>query len=666
MNVIPFGQRSAKSGKKTDGVEAFDMKVPPLPENALAIGIDLGTSHTVVSVYQRDQEKPTTLDYEGSPLIPSVLWVENHEIKVGIQAKESASKDPQNLIQSTKRTMGKPSQGFVSGGRSFTSEEVATEILKYVCNHPVIREQQELCQGIWAVITVPAHFDDAARRATIQAASDAGIQVIRIVNEPTAAALAYSMFEEIDPLGHELLVVYDLGGGTFDVTVVEREGLTFHVLASEGHVELGGDDFDRILSQHLLEFVFPDFARRRLKAIGAHNTAVFSELMALAKAAKCNLSSEGTTKVIHEKLGNTDASINVEISRSEFEELISPLLNTTIKLTQKALQASKKPFHQLARILLVGGSTRVPCVSKMLLEYFNEVDVDARLEPDLAVSWGAALQSALILGMKPGTILVDVCSHSLGIGVAKDPASIKKDYKEVAKQFGIPSSASEEQILSALGPRLEEFNREVQKRLSMVKIIHRNTPIPAKKSEFFSTMYENQLAIQVILVQGENESVGDNRLIGDFMFKLQQPAPIGTRCEIQLTYDANGMIQVRAKQSDTSHYVEAQFDSRSGNVTGWTSVSDSEDLGIGAHQNPMRSSLEPIKIPQQAITNLLLDRSKKHEKKLKEQGMDTSEFRSAIEKYASLLIQAQEEEVDEDAFDLCEQILKDWIRKEKM
>jgi molecular chaperone DnaK len=208
----------------------------------------------------------------------------------------------------------------------------------------------------------------------------------------------------------------------------------------------------------------------------------------------------------------------------------------------------------------------------MLEQYFPDCMVDARLEPDLAVSWGASIQSAIILGLEPSTILVDVCSHTLGVGVAEDSRSIDENFKRVAKKFGVLKTISEEQLELVLGEKIHEFHRELRGLLRVAPIIHRNSALPSKRSEFFNTLFDNQMAVQVIVVQGEADIVADNRMIGTFLFALQQPCPSGTKCEIQLTYDQNGMVHVLAKQLGTENLAEAVFDSRTGEVSGWVSL----------------------------------------------------------------------------------------------
>ena len=599
MTVVPFRTRSqgTRQSQPLSAQASRNIKRPPA--GVRAIGIDLGTTNSVVSVFTEHLEQPSTLTYDdGAELVPSIVyWNPSTQAEVvGREAAKQAENKLAEIIRSTKRQMGIPQQVFSSNGKEYSPEQAATSVLNYLAAHDDLREESKHHGGLWAVVTVPAHFDDAARSATIAAAETANINVLRIVNEPTAAALAYSMLPDVRHLERENLVVYDLGGGTFDVSVVEREGLVFNVLASEGDVQLGGDDLDQALAEHLLSHVTPPLAARRIK----QGSAGFKSLLKLAEDAKKKFQTDGEVHVKAEFLDESGAAVDVVIKRDVFEGLALPFIQKTLSLTERAIHAARKKARDISRILLVGGSTRVALVRKMLEQYFPHCQVDARLEPDLAVSWGAAVQAAIILGLEPNTILVDVCSHSLGVGVAEDSRSIDENFKKVARKFGILSPVSEEQLHRVLGDRVEDFQSELRGLLRVAPIIHRNSALPSKRSEFFNTLYENQAAVQVIVVQGEGETVGQNRFIGAFMFPLKQPCPAASQCEIQLTYDQNGMIHVLAKQLKTDNQAEAVFDSRTGEVIGWVNVSalnDQEDQPSEDRQIENQGQLSPL--PQQ-------------------------------------------------------------------
>ncbi|MEY4066385.1 MAG: hypothetical protein RIR26_2593, partial [Pseudomonadota bacterium] len=591
MTVVPFRPRN-QGTRQPQSLSARAVLSPVRPPSGVqAVGIDLGTTNSVVSVFTQHLEQPTTLSYaDDAFLVPSVVYwnPETETETVGRIALSESAGQVAELIRSTKRSMGVNGQTFLSNEKSYAPEQVAAAVLRYLASHDTLKKEVEAHDGLWAVVTVPAHFDDAARLATIAAAEKANINVLRIVNEPTAAALAYSMLPDVRHIEKETLVVYDLGGGTFDVSVVERDGLVFNVLASEGDVKLGGDDFDTALAEHLLSHVTPELAARRIQ----QGSTGFKTLMILAEEAKKRLQTEGEVHVQCNALDESGASLDCVISRDVFENLVAPLVQKTLSLTERAIHAARKKAKGISRILLVGGSTRVTFVRKMLEQYFPHCLVDARLEPDLAVSWGAAVQAAIILGIEPNTILVDVCSHSLGVGVAEDGRSIDENFKKVCRKYGLLGSVSEEQLHLLLGDRLSDFQSDLRGLLRAAPIIHRNSALPAKRSEFFSTLYADQPAVQVIVVQGEGDTVAENRLIGTFMFPLKQPCPAGSQCEIQLTYDQNGMVHVLAKQLKTDNQAEAIFDSRTGEVTGWQSLheddsspEDDENFGVTS-QNP--------------------------------------------------------------------------------
>lgn len=252
MNVLQF----KKKNKETPTNTRFSSgEIQSLPKEVSAIGIDLGTTNSVVSVFSYGSSHPVTLKYEDSLLVPSMVYFDSEKNidLVGAQAKKRLEWEPSEVIKSTKRSMGKNNANFNSGEKIYSAEEVASLVLNYLVSHPVLQEEKEKNGGIWAVITVPAHFDDAARLATIAAAEKVGIHVLRIVNEPTAAALAYSMMPEDKKVQKETLAVFDFGGGTFDVSIVDRDGFVFNVLSSEGDVHLGGDDVDEAIANFFLE-----------------------------------------------------------------------------------------------------------------------------------------------------------------------------------------------------------------------------------------------------------------------------------------------------------------------------------------------------------------------------------------------------------------------------
>jgi len=679
MTVVPFRPRS-NGTRQVIGLSAHGQRGAQPPSGVKAIGIDLGTTNSVVSIFREHLEQPDALEYDNSArLVPSVVhWSsETGTELVGRPALNAAQENIGELVRSTKRLMGFAQQTFNSNGRDYTPEQAATAVLRYLGKHEALLSETQTHGGLWAVVTVPAHFDDAARMSTISAAESAGINVLRIVNEPTAAALAYSMLPDVRDLEKETLVVYDLGGGTFDVSVVEREGLVFNVLASEGDVQLGGDDLDHALAEHLIGFVSPKLASKRIRP----GSAGFKALLFLAEDAKKKFQTEGSVNIKSERLDDSGASIDVTIQRDVFESLSAPFIEKTLTLTERAIHAAKKRPKNISRILLVGGSTRVALVRKMLEQYFPSCMVDARLEPDLAVSWGASIQAAIILGLEPSTILVDVCSHSLGVGVAEDSRSIDDNFKKVSRKFGVLRPVSEEQLSIVLGEKINDFHRELRGLLRVAPIIHRNSALPSKRSEFFNTLFDNQMAVQVIVVQGEGETVGENRLIGAFMFELKQPCPSGSKCEIQLTYDQNGMVHVLAKQLETDNQAEAIFDSRTGEVSGWVALSESlPDLagtvsfkaskikstshdGSGVSENEFQNDLfkgndktseTPSPVPESPQINAMLIKARRHLMRLAMGSQEHLALGNLISKYEALLARSASGDDCDDELDAIE------------
>jgi molecular chaperone DnaK len=659
MTVVPFRPRS-NGTRQGSSVSAQGQRSLQPPPGVKAVGIDLGTTNSVVSVFKEHLEQPDTLIYEEqSRLVPSVVhWTSENSVElVGRPALEAAQENISQLVRSTKRLMGLAKQTFVSNGREYTPEEAATSVLKYLAGHPALSSEISLHGKLWAVVTVPAHFDDAARLATVAAAEAAGINILRIVNEPTAAALAYSMLPDVRDLEKETLVVYDLGGGTFDVSVVEREGLIFNVLASEGDVQLGGDDLDTALAEHLVKSVQPELASKRIKP----GSAAFKNLLLLAEDAKKKFQNQGSVHIHHENLDDAGAQIDLVLHRDVFESLAAPYIEKTLLLTERAVHAAKKRTKNISRILLVGGSTRVALVRKMLEQYFPDCMVDARLEPDLAVSWGASIQAAIILGLEPSTILVDVCSHSLGVGVAEDSRSIDENFKKIARKFGVLRPSSEDQLQLILGDKFEDFHRELRGLLRVAPIIHRNSPLPSMRSEFFNTLFDNQIAVQVIVVQGEGETVSENRLIGTFMFELQQPCPAGSKCEIQLTYDQNGMVHVLAKQLGTENQGEAVFDSRTGEVKGWIALADDAEhepsVGYSASVSEPQFTADSASssAPSSTQVNATLVRARRHLMRLSSSSEGHHKLTQLIAEYEkNLALSAAGEDCD-DALDSIEE-----------
>lgn len=464
------------------------------------VGIDLGTTFSAVAAVR--DGTPQILPHGDERIMPSVVGMTVDEsLLVGTAARNQYLLYPQRTVRSIKRKMGENVKVEL-GNRSLTPSEISALILRELkrsaetqLGHPVER----------VVITVPAYFSDAARQATREAGELAGFTVERIINEPTAAALAYGL-ERGDE--RQLVAVYDLGGGTFDVSIIELDSGVVEVRASHGNTQLGGDDFDQLLVDWLAE-----------RFIEQHGVDPRSEPRALARltraaeTAKITLSSKPFVQVREEYLlteGGQPLHLDVELARTEFEDLISDLLEGTLQSFDTALQDAGLEADQLNRILLVGGSTRIPLVAQRIMEHIG-LEPETAINPDEAVALGAAVQAAIIAGEPLDAILVDVTPHSLGIEVAE-----------------------------------WKFGQLVPGRYSA--LIPRNTTIPTSRAQVYTAVHPQQTAIELKIFQGEHPIAAQNTLLGEFMFDELRPEAPGMppRITVQFDFDVDGIVHVSA------------------------------------------------------------------------------------------------------------------------
>ena len=494
-------------------------------------GIDLGTTNSCLAVMEAGG--PRVVAIEGQPIVPSVVSFDagRGEMIVGQRARNRLVLAPEATVQSIKRRMGQ-SERLQLGGRSWLPEEIAAEILRF------LKAQGELACGREvrrAVITVPAYFGDAQRRATIRAGELAGLEVVRILNEPTAAALVYDRLElrGVGPGGvpvgkgrrgvaaAQRVLVYDLGGGTFDVSVVEIGGEVNEVRSSCGNNQLGGDDFDLLLAEHLMDQV----RERHGRDLGEDRRAR-ARLRYAAERAKIDLSSQPYARVMEEALA-PGLHLDLEIDRATFEGLIQHHLDSTLTEVDRALEEAGLGADRIDRVVLVGGSTWIPRIAEMLGERFP-CPVDHAVDPALGVALGAALQGAILGGQVFDQILVDVAAHSLGI-------------KTVDNVFEDPFAQAEADHFSV--------------------VIRRNTQIPATRSQAYNTVVDDQQQVWIEVYQGESELCSRNTLIGRFEFDLQ-PAPAGCVVVVEFRYDLDGIIRVVVSQKDQDRRKEVTLDTR--------------------------------------------------------------------------------------------------------
>ncbi|MBI4317691.1 MAG: Hsp70 family protein [Chloroflexi bacterium] len=464
------------------------------------VGIDLGTTYSLVAAVL--DGRPTVLSYRGQKLLPSVVGLGNSgELLVGTPARNQYVVAPERTVKSIKRKMG--SAKLVQlGDREYSPPEISAFILRELKR----RAESVLGQPVSrAVITVPARFSDAQRQATKDAGEIAGLEVVRIINEPTAAALAYGL-QRSDA---QRALVYDLGGGTFDVSAIEMSDGIVEVRASHGDPNLGGDDFDTLLAERLAESV-----ARRYKVKPLEDRRAAARLAQAAEGAKITLSDAPYATVREEHLLKR-VHVEEQVSREEFEELIRRLLGRTIHAVDRALaDAGWKP-KDLEDVLLVGGSTRIPLVRQLVSRHLG-VEPRSEIHPDEAVALGAAVQAAIIAGEPIDAILVDVCPYSLGI-------------KTLSFTLGVT----------------------VGNRFSVV--IPRNTAVPCSKTERFYTLHPDQDKALIEVYQGEGYTVDRNTHLGEFEFSGISPNPNGGVREVLVAfdYDIDGIVRVSARDRHT-------------------------------------------------------------------------------------------------------------------
>lgn len=465
------------------------------------IGIDLGTTNSEVAVVEHG--RVTVIAVDGGKIVPSVVGLaDDGALLVGQTARNQYLLHPERSVRSIKRRMG-TAEKVRMGDQEYSPQEISALILvrlKTAAENHLGRPVNK------AVITVPAYFSDAQRQATRDAGELAGLQVARIINEPTAAALSY----EVEHNVARNILVYDLGGGTFDVSVVRLAQDVTEVLSSHGNNHLGGDDFDGKIVDYLLEHL------REQEIDPSTNPTAMARITRAAETAKIALSDGPFARIEEEHLlehKGKPVHLAVELARTDYEEMIRPYIDETLEAVHTALEGAKLTISDLSQILLVGGATRTPLIQQRLEEQF-ELPPRSEIDPDLCVATGAAIQAAVIAGDKVSGVLVDVTPYTFGTSAL---ALLKGE------------------------PYLYTF----------IPVIKKNSPIPITKSEAFETMEDGQRAIEVRVYQGEDPDALNNTEIGSFLIEGLSDVPAGNVIVTTFSLDVNGILKVSSKEKRT-------------------------------------------------------------------------------------------------------------------
>ena len=575
------------------------------------IGIDLGTTNSCVAVLEGGEAKVIP-NPEGGRTTPSVVASKKGERIVGDAAKRQAITNP-NTVSSIKRLMG-TSKKVELDGKKYSPEEISAMILSYMKDYAESYLGEKVTK---AVITVPAYFNDSQRQATKNAGKIAGLEVERIINEPTAAALAYGLDKQEN--AHTVLV-YDLGGGTFDVSVMELGDGVFEVKATAGNNHLGGDDFD----QKIMDYLISEFKKENGVDLSKDKMAM-QRLKEVAEKAKKDLSGMTSTQISAPFISQSDDGplhLDVALTRAKFEDLISDLVESTLEPVRQAIKDAKIKKSDIDKVLLVGGSTRIPMVQELIKKELGK-EPSREVNPDEVVAMGAAIQGGVLTGEVNDIVLLDVTPLSLG--------------------------------LETLGG-------------VMTVLIPKNTTIPTSKKQVFSTAADNQPAVDIHVLQGERPMAQDNKTLGNFQLSGIPAAPRGVpQIEVTFDIDANGIVNVKAKDLGTNK-------EQAITITASTNLTDEEiekmvkEAEANKEEDKKRKEEAELKNDAEQLVfqteKSLKDLGDKVDKKEKEETLDLiKDVKDALEKNDIDEIKEKKEKLEEKAMALATKVYEN-IQKE--
>lgn len=573
------------------------------------VGIDLGTTNSCVAFLK--EGVPSVVSINETTTVPSVLAIDGDRILIGRAALNRGRVAPADAIFSSKRYMGDPHKAWSIGGVAYTPQGVAEHTLRY------LREQASIALGCdvrRAVVTVPAWFHESQRQATIAAGERAGLTIERIVNEPTAAALMYEWRGDDAAMGNEKWLVYDLGGGTFDVSVLDVSPSMKEVRASSGNVFLGGDDFDQTLVQ-----LFMTKLKTTYDIDTEGDQYLRARLRFIAENTKCILSSVPVAQV-HERIIVGDQSYDLEltVTRSEFTSLIAPMVESTMDKVSQVLDEARTTAADISRVLLVGGSTRIPMIAEELKRRFSFAP-EGYVDADLSVALGAAMLAGEIAGVARGTVIVDVCPHTLGLAVL---------------------SAGDDMIMSLL--ELGNRSDDPEIHMTFAPIIRKNARLPARFTEQFYKLRPDQDRVIIPVYQGESEFLASNRRLGEIHAPFSSTAP---ELYITFEYDLNGTVRVGIQEGS----IEAP--------TVWRMLGVPED-GFDIKAFDQNEEETAVTTPAQAsVTNFLINKVRK--RLADYAGPEKTEIEQCLVEYEGFL-SAQ----NDDAIDDLESKLYKWLENQ--